>query len=53
MSKRILVIDGSPYRKGNTLIITLPKYLEQYKDIIMDTVKQYCIAEDYPILLFE
>ncbi|MDY6153186.1 MAG: hypothetical protein SPI06_07225 [Terrisporobacter sp.] len=46
-------INGRPYRKGNTLIITLPKYLEQYKDIIMDTVKQYCIAEDYPILLFE
>ena len=44
---------GRPYRKAGTIIITLPKRLEAYKDIINQTIKQYCVADDYPILLFE
>ena len=46
-------IYGRPYRKGGTIIITLPKHLEQHKDLIMATIKQYCVAEEYPILLFK
>jgi hypothetical protein len=46
-------IYGRPYRKGGALIITLPKYLEEYKDIVMNIVKQYMLADDYPIIIFE
>lgn len=46
-------IYGRPYRKGGSLIITLPKKLKPFKDRIEETVKQYCIAEEYPIILFE
>ena len=46
-------IFGRPYRKGGTLIITLPSKLKEYKDTIEETVKQYCVAEEYPIILFE
>lgn len=44
---------GRPYRKAGTLIITLPKRLEPHKEIIETTVKQYCVAEEYPIILFK
>lgn len=46
-------IFGRPYRKGGTLIITLPKKLEPYKQIIEDTIKQYSVAEEYPIVIFK
>lgn len=46
-------IYGRPYRKGGSIIITLPKKLEPHKDMIMETVKQYCIAEEYPIIIFK
>ena len=46
-------INGRPYRKASTLIITLPKYLEEHKDVIMETIKQYSVAEDYPIIIFK
>lgn len=46
-------VNGRPYRKASTLIITLPKYLESNKDVIMDTIKQYSVAEDYPIIIFK
>ena len=46
-------IYGRPYRKGGSTIITLPKKLEPHKDMIMETVKQYCIAEEYPIIIFK
>ena len=46
-------IYGRPYRKGGSLIITLPKYMEEYKDMIMSIVKQYMLADDYPIIIFE
>lgn len=46
-------IFGRPYRKGGSLIITLPKKLKPFKDRIEETVKQYCVAEEYPIILFE
>lgn len=46
-------IIGRPYRKSSTLIITLPKYLESHKEIIEQTIKQYSVAEDYPIIIFK
>lgn len=46
-------IYGRPYRKGSTLIITLPKKYEDKKDFIMSLIRKYMIADDYPILLFE
>ena len=46
-------IYGRPYRQANTLIITLPKRYEQYKQEILDVINKYRVAEDYPILFFE
>jgi hypothetical protein len=46
-------IYGRPYRQANTLIITLPKKYEQYKDEILKVINKYKVAEDYPILFFE
>lgn len=46
-------IYGRPYRKGGATIITLPKKLESHKEMIMETVKQYCVAEEYPIIIFK
>lgn len=46
-------MNGRPYRKAGSLIITLPKYLKEYKDEVMDIVKQYMLAEDYPIIIFK
>jgi hypothetical protein len=46
-------IYGRPYRKAGTLIITLPKSLEDHKDTVMSIVKQYMLAEDYPIIIFK
>lgn len=46
-------IYGRPYRKGGAIIITLPKKLEIYKERVEKIIKDYCSAEDYPIILFE
>ena len=46
-------IIGRPYRKGGSLIITLPKNLKPYESIVMNTVKQYMLAEDYPIIIYK
>ena len=46
-------IFGRPYRKGGSFIVTLPKRLEQHKDMLLETIKQYCAAEEYPIIIFE
>lgn len=46
-------IFGRPYRKGGTLIVRLPKSLEKYKERIEESIKRYCVAEEYPIVIFE
>lgn len=46
-------IYGRPYRKGGTLIVTLPGYLKSHKDFIMEIIQQYMVADDYPIILFK
>jgi hypothetical protein len=45
--------NGRPYRKSNTLIITMPKKYEQYKDKILQALDKYKVGEDYPVLFFE
>lgn len=46
-------IYGMAYRKTGTLIITLPKRLEQYEELITKAVKRHMVAEELPIILFE
>ncbi|PTY92870.1 hypothetical protein [Heyndrickxia sporothermodurans] len=46
-------IDGRPYRIGSSMIITLPKRLEPYREIIEATVSRHVTSGDYPIILFE
>ena len=46
-------IDGRPYRKGNTLIITMPKKYESHKDKILEVLDKYKVGEDYSIVFFE
>ena len=46
-------INGRPYRQSNTLIITMPKKYEPYKDKIQAAINKYKVAEDYLVLFFE
>lgn len=46
-------INGRPYRQAGTLIITLPSRYKEYEDRIMNVVKKYMVAEDYPVIFFE
>ena len=42
-----------PYRQANTLVITLPKKYEIYKDKIQEVINKYKVAEDYSAIYFE
>ena len=44
---------GRAYRKAGTMIITLPKRLEEYNDIITDAINQNMNAEDLPIIIYK
>lgn len=46
-------INGRPYRRAATTIIKLPKRLEKHKNLIYKTIRQYDIAENYCVILFE
>ena len=46
-------IYGRPYRQANTLVITLPKKYEEYKNEILEVIDKYKVAEDYTVLFFE
>lgn len=46
-------INGKPYRKGGTLVITVPARLKPYEDLIIKAVKKHMVAEEFPIILFE
>ncbi len=46
-------IYGRPYRQANTLVFTLPKKYEIYKDEILEVINKYKVAEDYTVLFFE
>ena len=46
-------INGRPYREAGTMIITLPKKYEQYKDIIESTINKWKVAENYAAIYYE
>ena len=46
-------INGRPYRQAGTLVITLPSKYKEYEERIMNVVKKYMVAEDYPVIFFE
>ena len=46
-------IDGRPYRQADTLIITMPKKYEPYKQQILDAIDKYKIGESYSVIFFE
>ena len=46
-------IYGRPYRQANTLVFTLPKKYEIYKDEIFKAIEKYKVAEDYVAIFFE
>ena len=46
-------INGLPYRQARTLVITLPSKYKEYEERIMNVVKKYMVAEDYPVIFFE
>lgn len=46
-------INGRPYRDAATLIITLPKRYEKYKDEIEEAINEYKVGEDYCALFFK
>ena len=46
-------INGRPYRQAGTLIITLPSRYKEHEERIMNIVKKYMVAEDYPVIFFE
>lgn len=46
-------INGRPYRKGNTLVITMPTKYKDYEDKILEAVNKYKVGEDYVVVFFE
>lgn len=46
-------INGRPYRKGGTFIVTLPTKYAQYKQYIEEAINKHKVSEDYAIILFE
>jgi hypothetical protein len=46
-------INGRPYRKGNTLVITMPTKYREYEDRILEAVNKYKVGEDYVVVFFE
>lgn len=46
-------IKGLAYRKSGAVIVTLPKRLEGYKELIENVVRKHMVAEKFPVILFE
>lgn len=46
-------INGRPYRVGGTIVITMPKKYEKYKNIINNIINKYITAEDFAAIYFE
>lgn len=46
-------IKGLAYRKSGAIIVTMPKRLEPYKELIENVVKKHMVAEKFPVILFE
>lgn len=46
-------INGRPYRPTGTIVITLPKKLENYNNIIEKAIKKYIGASEVPVIFYE
>jgi hypothetical protein len=46
-------INGRAYRPTGAVVITLPKRLEVYEDMLLKSLRKHMVAEEYPIILFE
>jgi hypothetical protein len=46
-------MSGSAYRKAGTFVITLPKRLQKYEELITKVIDKHMVAEELPIILFE
>lgn len=46
-------INGRPYRKTGTIVITLPTKYKQLENEIQKAVNKYISAEEFPIIIFE
>lgn len=46
-------INGRPYRKASTIIISMPTKYKDLEDEILNAVNKYISAEELPIIIFE
>lgn len=46
-------VNGRPYRKASTVIISLPTKYEKLENEILAAVNKYISAEEFPIIIFE
>lgn len=46
-------INGRPYRPTGTIVLTLPKKLEEHNDIIEKAIKKYIGASEVPVIFYE
>lgn len=46
-------INGRPYRKAGTIIVTMPTSYEKYEDDILEAIKKYISADELPIIIFK
>lgn len=46
-------INGRPYRPTGTIVITLPKKIEEYNNLIEKAIKKYIGASEVPVIFYE
>ena len=46
-------VQGRPYRKACTTVMTLPTKLEKHRELIEKAINKYKAAEDYVVIIFE
>ena len=46
-------IYGRPYRIGSTVIIKLPKALQQYEQLLLKELDKHIASGEIPTLIFE
>lgn len=46
-------INGRPYRPNSTIVFTLPKKYKEHEELILNAIKKYISAEEYPVIFFE
>lgn len=46
-------VNGRPYRKSGTVVITMPTIYEKYEEDILKAVNKYISADELPIIIFK